>query len=137
MNDQMWGLGGVLAGIVFTGACTWWNERSKHRREMSAAKTKENRQRCEALLSSVDEELVSLDDYQDQHGVFPVDHGHEPSVSTARKMLTQLDIHCPPKLYASAVALVEATEAWGWQGGTKSALDASRLKFIEQIKKRL
>jgi hypothetical protein len=136
MSEQLWGIGGVVAGIAVSTAGAWWNERSKHEREHGTVAKKENRKRCEELLTQVDAELGHLEHYQDEHGVFPVDDGHG-TVSATRNHLKDIHLNCPPKVHAAAIALVEAVEGWESGGGTREAVDSSRHRFIELVRKKL
>jgi hypothetical protein len=142
MNEQLWGLGGVVAGIAGTTVCNWWLERSKHNREHSTLDRKENLKRCEALLASVESYANELRAYLDDHGILPrlgtgiigIDTPRGPS---GRDKLTDIHIHCPAKVYAAAALLVDALEAWGWRHGEESEYGASRVRFIEAIRKHM
>lgn len=137
MSDQLWGIAGVVIGVVVTLVGTWWNERSKHEREHRTVTRKENRKRCEDLLAAVEEDLASLEAHEERHGVFPVDMGHEFRPSRGRDTLTQVQLNCPPKIHASAVALVEAAEAYGWRGGSLANVESAQNDFIELARKKL
>jgi hypothetical protein len=135
MTEQLWGLGGVVVGIAATTTGNWWIEHSKFKRERTKVARDRAREVCLKLLRSIDDELTALDAYQDQHGVFPVDMGHDPVDSRAREMLTEVHLNCHPRVHKSAVALVDATDAWAWRGGARDAVGQRRIEFIELIRK--
>lgn len=137
MSEQLWGIGGVVAGIAVTTAGKWWADRSKHNREHATEVRKENRKRCEELLFTIDGDIGGVDHYHDEHGVFPVDNDEGPVETRGRDMLTEIQLNCPPRIHAAAVSLVDAFEAWAAGGGAKGDLDARRTRFIGLVRKLL
>lgn len=137
MNEQMWGIGGIVVGIVLTSAGNWWLEYSKFKRERARDYNSRAREICLRLLKSVDDEMASLDAYEDEHGVFPADMGHDPSESPARQMLTDVYVNTRPRFHSAAVALVDATDAWGWRGGPREEIQKRRTEFLDLVRTRL
>lgn len=133
--DQLWGIGGVVVGILATASGNWWNERQKFKRELSKERIARERAVSVKLLDSVDSELAALGAFGDEHGVFPGDMGRDPSDSPARVMLTKVYFNCQPRVHARAVALVDAVDAWAWRGGPKESVQKSRLEFVEVVRK--
>ncbi|MFF2029938.1 hypothetical protein [Arthrobacter sp. NPDC058192] len=137
MTEQLWGVGGVVVGIAATTTGNWWIEHSKFKRERTRVAGDRAREVCLKLLELIDHELAALDAFHDEHGVFPADMGHDPVDSRAREMLTEVHLNCRPRIHKSAVALVDATDAWGWRGGGIDTVQKRRHEFIELIRTRL
>jgi len=138
MTEQtIWGISGAVAGIAATATASWWTERAKHSREQRTLERRENRKRCESFLASVESEVAGLLSFEEQHGVFPIDEGHEATEASARAMLTDMQINCPPKIHMDADSLASALEEWAWGDGTKTQYEASRASFIAMVRARL
>lgn len=137
MTEQLWGIGGVVLGIMATGGTSWIVDRAKHKREASEVASIENRALCQTFLEKIEKDLKWVDSYQEQHGVFPGDDGYEPVPVVARDHLTEIELKCPKKVHVKATALAVATEQWIWSGGTLESYTEARALFIAAIRKDL
>lgn len=135
MTDQLWAIGGVVAGIVATGGMNLFVERRKLRISGKEAARELNKTRCEALLKSVEDELAGAYSYEEQHGVFPVDDGYESSPANARTLLTDIELHCPPLINRKAMALIEALEGHIWGKVKAEEYQVARKKFVQAFRK--
>ena len=135
MTDQLWAIGGVVAGIVATGGMNLFVERRKLRISGKEAAREPNKKRCEALLKSVEDEMAGAYLYEEEHGVFPIDTGYEPTPATARTLLTDIELHCPPSIHGRATALIKALESHVWGDGTADEYQAARKGFIQAFHK--
>ncbi|MCC3278008.1 hypothetical protein LJ754_02390 [Arthrobacter sp. zg-Y40] len=135
MTDQLWAIGGVVAGIVATGGMNLFVERRKLRISGKEAARELNKNRCEALLKSVEDELAGAYSYEEEHGVFPIDNGYEPSPANARILLTDIELHCPPLINRRAMALIKALEGHVWADVKAEEYQAARKEFIQAFRK--
>ncbi|PVZ53035.1 hypothetical protein [Arthrobacter sp. H-02-3] len=130
MTEQLWAIGGVVAGIVATGGTNLLVERSKLKLNDQASGRAANRQRCEELLASIEQELAGAQEYEERHGVFPADDGYSPSDASARARLTEVELHCPKAIRVSAVELIKALEGYVWNGAKLEKYRDARQRFI-------
>jgi hypothetical protein len=73
MTEQLWAIGGVVAGIVATGGTNVLVERAKSGQGSVEAKRSANRERCENFLAAVESAEQGAWGYYKQHGVMPGD----------------------------------------------------------------
>lgn len=135
MTEQLWAIGGAVAGIAATGGTNPVVERTKLTLSSKASDRSANRKRCEGLLSSVENELKAVHDFEEQHGAFPVDHGHESSDANARALLTEVELHCPRRICSTAEQMIGALESYIWQGGGLEDYRQARRRFIHAFRR--
>lgn len=135
MTEQLWAIGGVVAGIVASGGTNLLVERTKVSLSGKASDREANRKRCEELLSSVEKELAAAYGFEEQHGVFPVDHGYHPSDASARTFLTEVELHCPQRIRSTAEHLIRALEGFLWNGARIEEYREARVRFIQAFRK--
>lgn len=135
MTEQLWAIGGVVAGIVASGGTNLLVERTKLTLTSKASDRSANRASCESLLSSVENELRAVHDFEEHHGVFPVDHGHDPSDANARALLTEVELHCPRRIRSAAEQMIVALERYIWQGGGLEEYREARRRFIHAFRR--
>jgi hypothetical protein len=135
MTEQIWAIGGVVAGIVASGGMNLFSERAKQRLGDKAGIRARNRNRCQELLASVEQELAGAESYEDQHGVMPADDGYSPSDAAARAHLTEVELHCPQRIRKAAVELIDQLEAYIWNGGRLEDYRSARTAFISAFRR--
>lgn len=136
MTEQLWGIGGVVAGVMASGGTGLLVERTKLALTNKASLRATNRTLCEALLASVEKELKAAEAFQDQHGVFPVDEGYDPRGAGAREMLTEVELRCPRRILDAAEALIGALERYLWHDGNhREQYRQARALFISEFRK--
>jgi hypothetical protein len=135
MTEQLWAIGGVVAGIVASGGMNLIAEGAKQRLGDKAGIRARNRNRCQELLVSVEQEMAGAQSYEEQHGVMPSDDGYSPSDATARAQLTEVELHCPKKIRTAAVELINKLEGYIWNGGSMEDYRAARGRFITAFRK--
>ncbi|MDQ0679112.1 hypothetical protein QFZ30_002494 [Arthrobacter pascens] len=124
MTEQIWAIGGVVAGILATGGMNVVSERVKLKLGDRAAARSENRKRCQELLASIESELAGALAYEEQHGVMPIDNGYNPSDAAARAHLTEVELHCPEEIRKTALDLINKLEGHIWS-------DVSREDYVQ------
>lgn len=137
MIDQLWGIGGVVAGIAATSGFNRLNERAKLKREIASNRCEDNRKRCERLIQCLEEDIEALVDFRDRHDALPEELGYDTDLSRGREMLTEFQFHCPPKIFSGAVALVEAFESWEAGRTRTEDYELSRTAFMDLVRKHL
>lgn len=137
MTEQLWGIGGVVIGIVATGGVGWLNDRAKHKREADQVASTANRLLCEEFLADIESEIKIIEQYEERHGVFPIDRGETESPAKARKHLTGIELKCHSSVHRDALKLVEALEPWAFAGKGEAVLWSSRSQFIATYRKKV
>lgn len=137
MTEQLWAIGGVVAGILATGGTNVVVERIKVRQGSIEANREANRKRCEAFLSEVEAEEQAAWGFYEQHGVMPGDMGHEESTAKARGRLTELELHCPRKLHSVGQKLVDLLEGWAYGDKSVDEYRDARKEFVRVFREQL
>ncbi|QSZ47247.1 hypothetical protein [Arthrobacter sp. D5-1] len=137
MTEQLWAMGGVVAGILATGGTNVVVERVKVRQNAAEAKRATNRERCEIFLAAIEAEERAALDFYEQRGVLPGNAGHEETSAQARLQLTELELHCPVKLHKAATDLVDLLEGWAFGDKPISEYRAARKKFVSVFHQQL
>jgi hypothetical protein len=106
----------------------------------SNARAAESRARyvaeCESFLASVEREVRSVQDFEDEHGLLPSEmYADPPGPSGARRHLTVLELHAPKDVHAAAVVLVERLEDWEASGARFDAYSDARAEFVRQFRR--
>ena len=135
MSEQLWAIGGVVAGIVATGGMNLYTEKRKAAISANETLRGANKERCRAFLKSIEDELSAVYEYEEHHGVAPVDDGHEPRPANARGLLTDMELHCPVSIYKKAVALTESLEQHTWGNASADRYAVARKDFVQAFRK--
>lgn len=135
MTEQLWAIGGVVAGIVASGGMNLISDGAKQKLGDRAGIRARNRNRCQELLASIELEMAGAQSYEEQHGVMPSDDGYSPSDATARAQLTEVELHCPQRIRKAAVELINQLEAYIWNGGRLEDYRAARTAFISAFRR--
>jgi hypothetical protein len=130
MTEQLWAIGGVVIGILATGGKDALVDRVKLRQSSAELKRAAARERCEAFLADVEAEEQAASGYYEQHGIMPGDAGYEETTAKARARLTELELHCPRKLYEAARNLVDCLEGWAFGDKKYDAYQSARKEFV-------
>lgn len=137
MTEQLWAIGGVVAGILATGGTNVAVERIKVRQNSAEAKRAANRERCEKFLVAIEAEERAAWDFYEHRGVLPGNAGHEEATAQARSSLTELELHCPKRLHQAATGLVDQLEGWAFGDKSLSEYRSARSKFVSVFRQEL
>lgn len=130
MTEQLWAIGGVVVGILATGGKDVLVDRVKLRQSSAETKRAAARERCEAFLAEVESEEQAASGYYEQHGIMPGNAGYEETTAKARARLTELELHCPTKLYEAGRNLVDLLEGWAFGDKNYEAYQSARKDFV-------
>lgn len=137
MTEQLWAIGGVVAGILATGGTNVVVERAKVRQNSAEGKRSANRERCEQFLRAIEAEERAAWDFYEQRGVLPGNAGHEEASAHARSLLTELELHCPRRLHQAATSLVDLLEGWAFGDRPLSEYRRARSTFVSVFRQQL
>lgn len=135
MSEQLWGIGGVLAGIAATGGMNLYTEKRKAAMAAKETAKEASRELCRKFLKSIEDELAAICEYEEAHGVAPMDAGYESRGANARALLTDMELNCPTAIQSKAIALAVALEEHAWGRAGSASYEAARKEFIQAVRR--